>query len=576
MLGNNQPCSICSSEPIIKGCVCDNEIILLGIKCLSDHFIETTKDHNPVELDLALRMQADPSLVSLYLEQRVEIFMFLKVLREKLHNTKKLEEQYSSYKDIITSHIENIFNQFYREAEQISKDTHDKIKIISNYKATLSEEGKALIDSYKELGINKVFDNSIQSKTISIDEILKYILDVINSKNTYIEAEEYSQEEEHKSTLKIEDSQYNQEETLKAVSEQKDAEYMKDSQIPTKDTQEEDKHAEGENMASDTEVEKPQDKTKGKYQISEIEISKLNDYIQEIKSEMKSRNVEYKDRIGWEKRQITVAEICYRIAIFLWFAITMQANLAWTYGLTTFLIFTVLWNDLKNYLYQLNILKRKIDIVCNPSEPESSAEVEDNDYAKRAIKLRKILSKLDINDTEHENHVSHKDRQMVAFALHYGLAFITLTVFEGSKSIENIADIFMVAFLVTLLYGDLQILLIHSQASRREASIYNIKEEVEKLLTIESTNYIEYSNKLGELKCELKIHDEEHQNLASLKARKILSLQRSCARIIFIITPNTYDVICFMVLDILIAFLSSKDKVSKKIMRYLKDFTAKN
>jgi hypothetical protein len=39
-------------------------------------------DHNPVDLDLALRMQGNPSLIDRYLVERIEIIKILKLIRE--------------------------------------------------------------------------------------------------------------------------------------------------------------------------------------------------------------------------------------------------------------------------------------------------------------------------------------------------------------------------------------------------------------------------------------------------------------------------------------------------------------
>ena len=44
-------------EPSVDGCLCDGIIIIICVKYSRDHFTDKNKDHNPVDLDLALRMQ---------------------------------------------------------------------------------------------------------------------------------------------------------------------------------------------------------------------------------------------------------------------------------------------------------------------------------------------------------------------------------------------------------------------------------------------------------------------------------------------------------------------------------------
>jgi hypothetical protein len=67
MSGYSLVCAICNLEASTKGCVCDGNILLLGNNCLREHIADLTMDHNLVDLDLALRMQENPSLIDPYL-----------------------------------------------------------------------------------------------------------------------------------------------------------------------------------------------------------------------------------------------------------------------------------------------------------------------------------------------------------------------------------------------------------------------------------------------------------------------------------------------------------------------------
>ena len=205
MIGNNQLCSLCSSEVSIEGCICDDEIIFLGIQCLSDHFYDRTKDHNSVGLELALRMQAEPSLINYYLEGRVKILELLQALRKQSVKAKRVSLQYSEYKEKLIFHIDKMLYGPVREIEEISQDIKDKTKIINIYKATLSTEVRDLVERYKRLWIEGIVKNTLDSLNIPIDEILEYLTNTFilkrSSPNSSIIAEKDNIIEDLKSKL---------------------------------------------------------------------------------------------------------------------------------------------------------------------------------------------------------------------------------------------------------------------------------------------------------------------------------------------------------------------------------------
>ena len=83
MFGNNQVCPICASESGVKGFIYRGTIKLIGSNCLLNHMSESDVDHNFVDLDLALRMQADPSLMVYYLDQLPKLHKAIHFLRNR-------------------------------------------------------------------------------------------------------------------------------------------------------------------------------------------------------------------------------------------------------------------------------------------------------------------------------------------------------------------------------------------------------------------------------------------------------------------------------------------------------------
>ena len=50
--------------------------------CSREHLADRNLDHNLVDLDLAIRMQQNPSLIDHYLEERQEIMKILRLLSQ--------------------------------------------------------------------------------------------------------------------------------------------------------------------------------------------------------------------------------------------------------------------------------------------------------------------------------------------------------------------------------------------------------------------------------------------------------------------------------------------------------------
>jgi chromosome segregation ATPase len=175
MIGNNQVCSICYSESGNRGCLCNGEIKLLGKKCFEEHMSDMEANHNLIEITLALRMQEDPSLVDVYLNELTEIPKVLNFLRAEANKTKSLKKKLDEEKQRLFYEIEEIFYESGRGIEVLIQDLEAKLRLITKYKNRLCEEGSVFMKNYKRNGLEVFITNRVQSLSIPVAEIAQYI-----------------------------------------------------------------------------------------------------------------------------------------------------------------------------------------------------------------------------------------------------------------------------------------------------------------------------------------------------------------------------------------------------------------
>ncbi len=140
---------------------------------------ESEVDHNFVDLDLALRMQTDPSLVVYYLDQLPKLHKAIKFLRESSENIKKYKISLEDSKSRLISHIEEVFASLNRAIEEEDSEISMKLKCLSKYKSNLCEEGRVLMDEYTAKRSKHFLKNSIHAIEIPVDEICHFITDSI-------------------------------------------------------------------------------------------------------------------------------------------------------------------------------------------------------------------------------------------------------------------------------------------------------------------------------------------------------------------------------------------------------------
>jgi WD40 repeat protein len=191
MIGNSHTCYLCSSEVGFKGCVCNSNIKLIGKNCLAYHISDKNIDHNLIEIDLALRMQTDPSFINLYIDDFSNINKASEFLRESLEKIKSYKTLLEGSKIKIISHIEETFSSLNRTIEEINYEINTKIKWLDDYKTSLCEEGRVLINEFKAKKSRGLLENTLKSLDIHTDEILRFITNSIKLEftNTTIESQ---------------------------------------------------------------------------------------------------------------------------------------------------------------------------------------------------------------------------------------------------------------------------------------------------------------------------------------------------------------------------------------------------
>jgi hypothetical protein len=191
MFGNNQVCCLCASECGIRGCICNGTIQLLGNNCLAHHLNESEVDHNLVDLDLALKMQDDPSLIRSYIRKLPRLHRAIGFLRKSSESIEECKILLQDSKKRLISHIEEVFASLEGAIEEFGSEVDRKLKCLSKYKANLCDEGRVLMEEYKAKRSKGFLRNSIKSMEIPIDEICNFITQSIKLDTTIQDSKSY-------------------------------------------------------------------------------------------------------------------------------------------------------------------------------------------------------------------------------------------------------------------------------------------------------------------------------------------------------------------------------------------------
>jgi hypothetical protein len=181
MIDREYSCSICNLEVSAKGCICDGAIKLIGIQCLADHIGDADGDHNIVDLNLALRMQSDKSLIDFYLSELPKMHEALSSLRASSTKIKELKRYLNEDKQKLLYKIEEILTQKATPIDAKEIEVNNMIKLINKYKNNLCGEGRELIESYRSQGLAGILSNNLKRIDIPIEDITYYISNSIHA-----------------------------------------------------------------------------------------------------------------------------------------------------------------------------------------------------------------------------------------------------------------------------------------------------------------------------------------------------------------------------------------------------------
>jgi hypothetical protein len=184
MIGNDQICYLCNSEIATKGCLCNGVVQLIGNSCLVDHLEHADVDHNLLDLDLALRMLSDPSLIEFYLKELSKMHRASKFLRRNSDKIKSYKIFLRDSKKKLIDYIDETFASIDKTIEEADKEISTKLKWLNKYKTSLCEEGRLLMEKYKAQRSKGLLQNNIKKLDIPIDEIIQFITDRLNICNS--------------------------------------------------------------------------------------------------------------------------------------------------------------------------------------------------------------------------------------------------------------------------------------------------------------------------------------------------------------------------------------------------------
>jgi hypothetical protein len=157
-----------SQDSQFQGCVCDGNILLLGNNYLREHIADLTMDHNLVDLDPALRMQENPSLIDHYLTLQSKIQDHKSHIEIK-HLTQEKINEYGVYKVLELINIHMPCDQDYSSV--------DITKLI-----VLNLNGKNIDDSLAEC-LARLELNALQTLDLSQNSLKILVVRALSSGN---------------------------------------------------------------------------------------------------------------------------------------------------------------------------------------------------------------------------------------------------------------------------------------------------------------------------------------------------------------------------------------------------------
>jgi hypothetical protein len=175
MYENNLICNICGSETATNACICYKQVKLIGNNCLGAHLSDSFVDHYLLSIDLGLKIQHNSDMYDIYESEYLKSLELLKKFKEYEHQINRYESKILENKQVLIAQMDQIFQGARTKLQEAKAEVMKRSGILSNYRRTLSEEGRELIEVYNNRGYSGVFRHYIHGMQIDIDKILNIL-----------------------------------------------------------------------------------------------------------------------------------------------------------------------------------------------------------------------------------------------------------------------------------------------------------------------------------------------------------------------------------------------------------------
>jgi hypothetical protein len=165
-------CSICSSSPVIEGCICQGEINLICSACKISHRQDMCIIHDPIDLSLALKFISDDSYFQHYLVETYEVSKLMTHLTYSKSMIAKHLKSFNQNKELLLKELNLYFDEVsenYKESLLIIKEMMKKLAI---YKSKFDNNAKEIVKDYYQETDLRCLTNEIQ---LPIKEILDFV-----------------------------------------------------------------------------------------------------------------------------------------------------------------------------------------------------------------------------------------------------------------------------------------------------------------------------------------------------------------------------------------------------------------
>ena len=160
-------CFICNNEPAALGCVCDDELKLVGLNCKTAHLSEDGTTHNMVELQIAARMLSDDNFLRKSLKDLKKARRALRSIKRYSKKLKDLEKTLRYEKEALIAEIHAIFDDHLKQLRYQTLTLASYSDKIKEFRRTFNQEGGILIQKYRDQGLRAIIETTFHSVSVN-------------------------------------------------------------------------------------------------------------------------------------------------------------------------------------------------------------------------------------------------------------------------------------------------------------------------------------------------------------------------------------------------------------------------